>query len=80
VPNRPSRGRLSAAWEASAAVAEGLRPSAPALYSVPRTVYSPRMTVLPDITLSPFLAFVFALVIPGALTILLAALLWTRRT
>jgi len=33
-----------------------------------------------DITLSPFLAFVFALVIPGALTILLAALLWTRRT
>jgi hypothetical protein len=43
-------------------------------------VYSPRMSALPDITLSPFLALVLALVIPGALTILLAALLWTRRT
>jgi hypothetical protein len=31
-------------------------------------------------TISPFFAFVLALVIPGALIILLAALLWTRRT
>jgi hypothetical protein len=32
------------------------------------------------ITVSPFFGFVLGLVVPGALVILLAALLWTGRT
>jgi hypothetical protein len=36
--------------------------------------------MLPDIVVSPFFACVLALVIPGALIVLLAALVWTRRT
>ena len=31
------------------------------------------------VSVSPFFGFVLALVIPGALVILLVALLWTRR-